>query len=139
MATTTGTGRGGARPGAGRKPTREKYASKIAAAEKKIADRLPGIVDSLLELAGGVTVQEIGLDGEARVYTQKPDFKAASYLMDRIMGKPVTAIEAEVSGDGVGAVLAAFGVNVMKAYGDSDQPHTAGDSGESTESDTAGD
>lgn len=45
--------RGGARVGAGRKPRAEKFARPIAAAEKRIADRLPELVDNLLLLAAG--------------------------------------------------------------------------------------
>jgi len=45
--------RGGARAGAGRKRTADKYASKINAAEKRIADRLPQLIDNLLYLANG--------------------------------------------------------------------------------------
>ncbi len=45
--------RGGARPGAGRKPRAERFARPIAAAEKQIADRLPKIIDQLLLMATG--------------------------------------------------------------------------------------
>ena len=78
---------GGARPGAGRKPNAEKYARPIAAAEKKIADRLPHIVDKLLELGEGVQVQRETEDGPV-IYTTIPDRQALQYMTDRIMGKP---------------------------------------------------
>lgn len=45
--------RGGYRPGAGRKPTREKFKRPIADAEKRIADRLPELVDNLMHAADG--------------------------------------------------------------------------------------
>jgi hypothetical protein len=45
--------RGGARPGAGRKPKAQKFAAPIARAEKQISDKLPGIVANLLRLADG--------------------------------------------------------------------------------------
>ena len=80
---------GGARPGAGRKSTREKYAPKINATEKKIADSLLNLVDRMAELANGVSVQEISKDGEAFVYVRPPDRQAIEYLMNRIMGKPI--------------------------------------------------
>ncbi len=118
---------GGARPGAGRKPARERYSGAIIKLEKQIVEKLPTILDSLLELAHGVTVKEVGPDGKEKIYTRAPDFKAASYLVDRILGKPVTAIEAEVTGEGGGAVLLAFAPNVLKAYGDSDEPSGASD------------
>lgn len=46
-------GHGGARPGAGRPPKAETYESEIGAANKKIADHLPMLVDNLLKLAAG--------------------------------------------------------------------------------------
>jgi hypothetical protein len=56
----TGTGsRGGYRPGAGRKRKTDKNATAIEKAEKQIRDRLPEIVEKLIELAmGGVEVVE---------------------------------------------------------------------------------
>lgn len=96
---------GGKRPGAGRKPTRERFASNVTKAEKRIADRLPDLIDNLFELAEGVTVQEIDGHGNRKVYDRPPDFRAASYLLDRILGKPVQAVDAEVSGPDNGALL----------------------------------
>lgn len=78
---------GGARAGAGRKPKAIKYESQIKKAEKRIADKLPWVVDKLLELGEGVVVQEIGLAGPI-VYQKPPDRDALKYLADRIMGKP---------------------------------------------------
>lgn len=91
------TPKGGARPGAGRKPKAEKYARPINAAEKKIADHLPLIVDALLELAQGVHVEATTPEGEPIVYQKPPDRGAAEYLLDRIMGKPMQ--RQEISGD----------------------------------------
>lgn len=79
---------GGARPGAGRKPKDEKFKQPIAKAEKKIADKLPWLIDQMMELAEGVVVQEFDREGIPRVYQRPPDFKAIAYLVDRIMGKP---------------------------------------------------
>lgn len=78
---------GGARPGSGRKPKDEKFKQPIAKAEKQIADKLPWLIDKMLELADGVYVEKIGVNG-TMVYQQAPDYKALSYLVDRIMGKP---------------------------------------------------
>ncbi|HEX8833981.1 MAG TPA: hypothetical protein VF719_07255 [Abditibacteriaceae bacterium] len=49
---------GGARPGAGRKKKTEKYGGQIAAAEDKIADVLPQLIERLIEraLIGAETV-----------------------------------------------------------------------------------
>lgn len=86
---------GGARPGAGRKPKDEKFKQPIAKAEKKIADKLPWLIDQAMELATGVMVQEWGKDGP-RIYQRPPDINAIKYLVDRIMGKPTE--RKEVSG-----------------------------------------
>ena len=89
---------GGARPGAGRPRKRVKHAGAISRAEKQIVDRLPEVVGRLLELADGITVQEVDPDGGERVYTRPPDREAARYLVDRIMGKPTERREEEQSG-----------------------------------------
>lgn len=82
------TGHGGAREGAGRKPKDEKFKIPIAKAEKKIADKLPWLVDKAMELAEGVVLQEFDKDGTPRIYQRPPDMNAIKYLVDRIMGKP---------------------------------------------------
>jgi hypothetical protein len=87
---------GGARPGAGRKPKDEKFKQPIAKAEKKIADKLPWLIDQMMELAEGVIVQEFVREGVPRIYQRPPDYKAIAYLTDRIMGKPTE--RQEVSG-----------------------------------------
>jgi hypothetical protein len=80
-------GKGGARPGAGRKPKAIKFETQIQRAEGMIADRLPWVVDKLFELGEGVLVEEAGLTGHT-VYQKPPDRDALKYLADRIMGKP---------------------------------------------------
>ena len=87
MILVSDTGHGGARSGAGRKPKDEKFKIPIAKAEKKIADKLPWLVDQALELAEGVVIQERDKDGTPRIYQRPPDMKAIAYLVDRIMGK----------------------------------------------------
>lgn len=89
---------GGARPGAGRKSNAEKYARPIAAAERKIADKLPDIVDRMLELAEGVRVLDVNMVTlEQSVYERPPDRQAIQYLVDRIMGKPKEKSEQEIN------------------------------------------
>lgn len=88
---------GGARPGAGRKAKAEKFAGSISRAERKIADRLPTIIDRMFDLADGVTVQEVDEDGGIRVYTRPPDYKACAYLIDRILGKTKERKEVQAS------------------------------------------
>jgi len=80
-------GTGGARPGSGRKVKAEKYSGPIAAAEDRIAVRLPDLIDNLFVLADGVTVREPMPNGGERTYTKPPDYKANEYLLNRIMGK----------------------------------------------------
>jgi len=71
-------GTGGARPGAGRKPRSEKFARPIAAAEKRIADHLPKLIDNMIEQADA------------------GDYKANEYLINRIMGKPTERHEHDI-------------------------------------------
>ena len=80
---------GGARPGAGRKPKDEKFKVPIAKAEKKIADKLPMLIDKALELAEGVLVEDFNIvTMQTSIYQKPPDLGAIKYLVDRIMGKP---------------------------------------------------
>ena len=90
-------GRGGRRPGAGRKPAAFtkviRETPPAFTAEAKIRDRLPWLVDKLLELADGVYEEKQIGEGVALVYKQPPDRQACQYLMDRILGKPALPIE----------------------------------------------
>lgn len=123
-----GNGHGGRRAGAGRPRKAEQYAPEIAAAERRIADKLPGLVDDLLKLAhGGFWEEEeerqpsaivtVGSgEFEMPAFPDKrpdelvlvkrkrrrvaPDRAALTYLIDRILGKPTTHVEAEVEADG---------------------------------------
>lgn len=162
--------RGGARPGAGRKPTRERFARPVEQAEKRIADRLPEFVDNqiLLALGGGERIEERweaagtvavddvlrGKDGqpilnergqplrakvpafpdlpidqmvlvERKVITMGPDRAANEYLLDRIMGKPTTVVEAEVSGPAGGDIPLLVRSSVDQVYGNSDSDSDA--------------
>ncbi len=82
-------GKGGAREGAGRPRKAVKFERPIATAEKRIADRLPWIVDQLFELGAGVLVEEYDKSsGKPVVYQRPPDRAALEYLANRIMGKP---------------------------------------------------
>jgi hypothetical protein len=91
--------RGGFRAGAGRPKARDTFlrntltASPIRAAEMKIVERLPWLVDKLLILAGGVTVQTVDKKGALVVYTEKPDIRACEYLINRVLGQPTQPID----------------------------------------------
>lgn len=75
--------------GPGRPKRADKYAGQVAKAEKRIADRLPVLVDKMLELADGVVVEDVNpVTGQVGIYREKPDRQALVYLIDRIMGKP---------------------------------------------------
>ena len=89
-------GKGGARPGAGRKRKVDKHETAISRAEKQISDRLPSLIENMFALADGVTVQETDSEGGVRVYTRPPDRQANEYLINRVMGKPTE--RQEVSG-----------------------------------------
>lgn len=96
---------GGDRPGSGRPRKSTLYGGQITEAERRIADRLPSIIDRAFDLADGVLVEEDDPDAPngKRVYRRIPDIKSITYLIDRIMGKPAQALH--VSGEDGGAVL----------------------------------
>lgn len=156
--------RGGARPGSGRKPLREKFTKQIEGAEGLYANALAMAAQKLIEraqggcervevkyaAAGTVMIEDVVRDGngdvmmdtrtrrplrakqpafpdlpadelvvvERKVTTLEPDKDAAAYITDRILGRPVAAVEAEVSGPDGDPMLVAFTRNVLKAYGD---------------------
>lgn len=86
---------GGARPGAGRKPKDEKFKLPILKAERRIADKLPYLIDKQFELADGVLVERETQEGVV-VYRTPPDRQAIEYLLNRIMGKPTERREQDV-------------------------------------------
>lgn len=90
---------GGARSNSGRKRKAEKFARPIAAAEKRIADRLTDFIDNMIVLADGVKVQEFTLDGGPHTYTKPPDRASNEYLINRIMGKPIERHEHDIDSE----------------------------------------
>jgi hypothetical protein len=114
---------GGARPGAGRKRKAEKFAAPIAKAEKRIADRLPQIIDNLLVLAEGVKFVELDRDGkplelvegDVATYVTAPDRQANEYLANRIMGKPID--KREITGPEGGSIPVSVVSAIEKVYG----------------------
>lgn len=124
-------GHGGARPGAGRPRKREKHAGAVTRAEKQIADRLPGVVERMLELADGVTVQETDGNGAVRVYTRPPDRAACQYLIDRILGRPRERQEiGGVNGAPIAVEHTAVSIYIPDNGRDSDDPAAAGTPGD---------
>lgn len=117
-------GTGGARPGAGRKPKRDKHATAINRAEKRIKDRLPELIDNLFELAEGIEVQERDANGATRVYSRAPDRQANEYLLNRIMGKPTERLESENKTETTHVIVSQLSAALNVSYGDaSDPPH----------------
>ncbi len=72
--------RGGPRPGSGRKRTRERFERPVEDAERRIADRLPELIDRLFEMSAA------------------NNYPATVYLVDRVLGKPRQSVDAEVTG-----------------------------------------
>jgi len=104
--------------GPGRPRKAEKYAGAVAAAEQRIVDRLPELIDNLFTLAGGVVVEDTNpIDGSMSVYQKPPDRKANEYLIDRILGRPTQAIEAEIDADG--------SLHILVTYADPDRADPA--------------
>lgn len=137
-------GHGGARPGAGRKTTQERFGQKVETTESKIASRLARTVENLTKLADGENViveeewvpaglvfvdsvlkysngqpmvgptggplktkvlafpdkkpDELVLVKRKRIGTGR-DRQANIYLIDRILGKPVTPVPPKDEGD----------------------------------------
>lgn len=93
------SGHGGGRTGAGRKPGELKslLEKPVRAAEKKITERLPTLLNNLFTLADGVLVEDVNvITGETSVYRKPPDRAANEYLINRVMGKPTEKTEADV-------------------------------------------
>lgn len=104
--------RGGARPGAGRPRKAVQHARPIAKAEKTLADRLPEVAEAMLQLALGVKCLE---PDKRNVYLKAPDVKAATYVLDRIMGKPTE--RTELTGNDGGALrIQAFEAALARTY-----------------------
>ena len=78
--------------GPGSRNRKRKFVRPIATAEKRIADSLPRLVDRLVELANGITIQQEDSKGP-EVYTLLPNRQAAQYLVNRILGQPSQQME----------------------------------------------
>jgi hypothetical protein len=92
------------KPARGRPRSAERHASKIAAAEKKVAGRLDEIADALLALSLGHWQERVTKGGRKIVYLTAPDRASSEYLWNRVAGKPTEAVE--VTGKSGGPVEA---------------------------------
>lgn len=102
-------GWGGARANAGRKSRADKHKGPIAEAERRIADRLPKLIDNMFTLADGVLVEKADAEGAVDVFRTLPCRMANQYLIDRILGRPTQALEVSgPDGDPVPVDLAAL-------------------------------
>lgn len=113
---------GGKRPGAGRPFVGKVYESPIRQAERKIVDRLPWLVDQLMELAAGVMVETTTLAGETTIYKKPPDRAACEYLVDRILGKPAQPFAIR---DRAAAIAAELDITVEEVLAEAEY-HTTG-------------
>ena len=57
----------------------------------RIAARLPDLIDRMFELADGVRVVD---DETGTLYTRPPERAAIEYLLNRVLGRPASAIGA---------------------------------------------
>lgn len=87
---------------AGRPRKSEQLAGQIARAERRIADRLPELIDKMFELAEGVQVEKQSILFGPVVYKEPPNRQAIEYLINRVMGKPTE--RKELSGPDGGPV-----------------------------------
>lgn len=85
---TPGGKHGGWRPGAGRKTNVERLRRAIEGAESRITERLPDLIDSLIELA-------LNVEGKPEVRR-----KAIVDLLTRVMGNPANRLEITGAGGG---------------------------------------
>lgn len=62
----------------------QRYVMAIRKAEKQIADRLPELMDGMIDLALGVRAE----DGEKQQkYSKQPEYKALEFLISKVMPK----------------------------------------------------
>jgi len=71
---------------------------KVAQVEKRIAEKLPDLVERMLELAEGITIHEENRKGEPVIYKKPPDRQAAEYLIDLIVKSLDKAASSNPSG-----------------------------------------
>lgn len=84
--------RGGARPGSGRKKKAIKYASQNEYFNFLVDQDFDELYRALKDCAMGHFVEETDLNGNTRVYVQKPNPDALKYIMNRRLGVPVSKL-----------------------------------------------
>jgi hypothetical protein len=67
---------------------RDRFRAQIEDAHDQIVSNLPLLVETALDIATGVLVEETDRDGETRTYRKEPNPAMLEYLMNRVMGKP---------------------------------------------------
>ncbi len=97
--------KGGRQPGAGRpkgtksKKTVEKIMERDAVERfiyEKVSARLDAIMTAQMDLAEGLTMQEVQKDGSVKVYIKAPDKGAAELVFNRAYGKPRESVDVTV-------------------------------------------
>lgn len=84
--------RGGPRKGAGRKKGSVSEETRIRQALKsKLLERVEkefgGLMDTMISLAKGITVEEENADGTSKIYFKAPNAEILKYLTDQTLGK----------------------------------------------------
>ncbi len=69
-------------------------ATPTAETDRSIAENLPKLVETLLNIAVGIKIEKDTADGK-QVYTQPPNRMAAEYLINRVLGKPAERIQTD--------------------------------------------
>lgn len=65
-----------------------------------IIPRAGELIESLFESAKGVSVRGYDKKGDEKIYDVAPSVEAAKYLLDRVVGKPISTVEGDITGKG---------------------------------------
>lgn len=84
--------RGGKRTGAGRKPGSVSEETKMRQEMKRqlverVKKEFSGLIDTMISLAKGITVEEEIADGSSKIYFKAPNAEILKYLTDQTLGK----------------------------------------------------
>ena len=93
MTKSTGIGKGGARPGSGRKPRAVKFASLKAITDNELETIVrEDVPTAMRELVRGVLMAENTKNG-IRTYYTAPSLGAIEACLNRVFGKPTERVE----------------------------------------------
>jgi len=92
---------GGKRPGSGRKPHSERFATQVEQCTQLLAAHAVAIMQSQIDLAVGAMVMETDKEGGERVYRRPPDQRAGAALIDRFIGKVKDEVDVTTGGESI--------------------------------------